>query len=277
MNIPEAQQNSMENKYENDIYPSYEQYPPKENQNVYSKSQEPISEEQAYMMYQQQNRKELDQIELEKERARQILQRQQEENININQKQIPNQNDYYPPNYNNNINYSHYNPNYQESTKMSEFNSAKMEYLKNKQKNLSTKDNIFSTSEIPKPQPKYSNEPLTNADRLRIQREYAQFLDSQINAKNKRNGKNKNDGLNMVQSSGYEVEGPNPYQQMRNKHSKLRDIPQDPYSVKNYNISSKSYLSSNPITNPVNSYKFVDKRRVPSGRLQNSGSNVVGN
>ena len=51
---------------------------------------------------------------------------------------------------------------------MSEFNSAKMEYLKNKQKNLSTKDNIFSTSEIPKPQPKYSNEPLTNADRLRI-------------------------------------------------------------------------------------------------------------
>ena len=280
MNIPEAQQNSVENKYENDIYPPYEQYPSKENQNAYPKSQEPISEEQAYMMYQQQqqNRKDLDQIELEKERARQILQRQQEENININPQQIPNQNqnEYYPPN-NNNINYSHYNPNYQESTKMSEFNSAKMEYLKNKQKNLSTKDNIFSTSEIPKPQPKYNNEPLTNADRLRIQREYAQFLDSQINAKNKRNGKNKNDGLNMVQSSGYELEGPNPYQQMRNKHSKLRDIPQDPYSVKNYNISSKSYLSSNPITNPVNSYKFVDKRRVPSGRLQNSGSNVVGN
>ena len=108
MNIPEAQQNSVENKYENDIYPPYEQYPPKENQNVYPKSQDPISEEQAYMMYQQQqqNRKELEQIELEKERARQILQRQQEENININQQQIPNQNqnEYYPPNYNNNIN-----------------------------------------------------------------------------------------------------------------------------------------------------------------------------
>ena len=229
--------------------------------------------------------------ELEKERARQILQRQQEENIN--QQQIQNQNDYYPQSYNNSNNYPYYNQNYQESAKMSEFNSAKMEYLKNKQKNLSTKDNIFSTSEIPKPQPKYSNEPLTNADRLRIQREYAQFLDSQINAKNIKsvkfdipkktntknikNGKNKNDGLNMVQSSGYEVEGPNPYQEIRNRRSKLRDIPQDPYSVKNYNISSKSYLSSNPITNPVNSYKFVDKRRVPSGRLQNSGSNVVGN
>ena len=130
------------------------------------------------------------------------------------------------------------------------------------------KRNIFSVSEEPNPQPKYNNEPLTNADRLRIQREYAQFLDSQINAKNMRENKNKNNGLNMVQSSGYEVEGPNPYEQMRNKHSKLRYIPQDPYSVKNYNISSNnSYLSSNPITNPVNSYKFVDKRRIPSGRL----------
>ena len=157
---------------------------------------------------------------------------------------------------------------------MSEFNSAKMEYLKNKQKNLLTKDNIFSVSEIPKTVPKYNNEPLTNADRLRIQREYAQFLDSQINAKNLKN--KKNNGLNMEQSSGYEIEGPNPYEQMRNKHSKLRDIPQDPYSVKNYNISNNTYLASNPITNPVNSYKFVDKRRVPSGRLQNSGSNIVG-
>ena len=144
------------------------------------------------------------------------------------------QNDYYQQNYNNLSPY--YNPNnnknIQEPIKMSEFNSAKMEYLKNKQKNLLTKDNIFSVSEIPKTVPKYNNEPLTNADRLRIQREYAQFLDSQINAKNLKN--KKNNGLNMEQSSGYEIEGPNPYEQMRNKHSKLRDIPQDPYSVKNY-------------------------------------------
>ena len=60
------------------------------------------------------------------------------------------------------------------------------------------KRNIFSVSEEPNPQPKYNNEPLTNADRLRIQREYAQFLDSQINAKNMRENKNKNNGLNMV-------------------------------------------------------------------------------
>ena len=268
----------IEDKYEtNEKYPPYSQYPSEipQNQNMYNQSQEPMPEEQAYMMYhqQQQDRKELEQMEMEKERARILLERQQREKLN--QEKIPNQNDYYQQNYNSESPYYNNNNN-REQIKMSEFNSAKMEYLKNKQKNLLTKDNIFSISETPKPQPKYNNEPLTNADRLRIQREYAQFLDSQINAKNMRENKNKNNGLNMVQSSGYEVEGPNPYEQMRNKHSKLRDIPQDPYSVKNYNISSNSYLASNPITNPVNSYKFVDKRRVPSGRLQNSGSNIVG-
>ena len=284
ISVPENQseiknqpQNLIENKYENDNYPPYQKYPPPENQNTYPQSQEPISEEErAYIMYQQQqNRQEIEQMEMKKERARQILERQQKENINPQPSQYQNQNDYYPPNYNNNSS-SYYNQNYQESAKMSEFNSAKMEYLKNRQKNLLTKDNIFSVSEIKKPPPKYNNDPLTNADRLRIQREYAQFLDSQINAKNMKEGKNKNNGLNQVQSSVYEVEGPNPYQQMRMKHSKLRDIPQDPYSVKNYNISNNSYLASNPITNPVNSYKFVDKRRVPSGRLQNSGSSIVG-
>ena len=268
----------IDNKYENnEKYPPYSQYPSEipQNLNMYPQSQEPMSEEQAYMMYQQQqqNRKELEQMEMEKERARILLERQQREKLN--QEQISNQNDYYQQNYNNESPYYN-NNNSLEQIKMSEFNSAKMEYLKNKQKNLLTKDNIFSVSETPKPQPKYNNEPLTNADRLRIKREYAQFLDSQINAKILREKKNKNNGLNVVQSSGYEVEGPNPYEQMRNKHSKLRDIPKDPYSVKNYNISNNSYLSSNPITNPVNSYKFVDKRRVPSGRLQNSGSNIVG-
>ena len=284
-NIQEAQpqinnnqtKEQIDDKYENnEKYPPYSQYPSEipQNPNMYPQSQEPMSNEQAYMMYQQQqNRKELEQMEMEKERARILLERQQREKLN--QEQISNQSEYYQQNYNNESPYYNNNNNL-EQIKMSEFNSAKMEYLKNKQKNLLTKDNIFSVSEVPKPQPKYNNEPLTNADRLRIKREYAQFLDSQINAKNLREKKNKNNGLNIVQNSGYEVEGPNPYEQMRNKHSKLRDIPKDPYSVKNYNISSNSYLSSNPITNPVNSYKFVDKRRVPRGRLQNSGSNIVG-
>ena len=57
----------------------------------------------------------------------------------------------------------------------------------------------------------------------------AQFLDSQINAKNMRENKNKNNGLNIFQSCGYELEGPNPYEQMRNKLSKF-----EIYEDKNY-------------------------------------------
>ena len=200
MNNNNQPKEQIEDKYDNnEKYPPYSQYPPEnlQNPNMYPpQSQEPMSEEQAYMMYQQQQkRRELEQIEMEKEKARQIIERQQREKFN--QEQIPNQNDYFQQKYNNESPY--YNNNIKEQTKMSEFNSAKMEYLKNKQKNLLTKDNIFSVSEAPKPQPKYNNEPLTNADRLRIQREYAQFLDSQINAKNMRENKNKNNGLNMVQ------------------------------------------------------------------------------
>ena len=58
------------------------------------------------------------------------------------------------------------------------------------------KHNIFPISEIQKP--RYNNEPLTNVDRLTTQREYTQFLDSKINAKNISNSKIKNEGLNMI-------------------------------------------------------------------------------
>ena len=160
--------------------------------------------------------------------------------------------------------------------KRSQYDNTKLEYLQNKQKNNLSRDNIFSKFEIPKPAPKYTNETLTKADRLRIQREYAQFLDTQINAKNLKNNMNKNNGLGPGISNNEYNTGPNPYQKLREKYNKLKEIPQDPYSIKNYNISSNSYLTSNPITNPINSYKFVDRRRVPSGRLQNNGSNIVG-
>ena len=250
-------QNTSENKYEN--YPSQPQYPP-EMKNYYP-PQEHGLDEQGFLMYQQQ--KQMQEIE-DRERARQILERQQMERMK--------QNEYYqePPSS------IPYNATYenQNSEKVREYKNSKMEYLQNKQKNLLNKDNIFSVGEIPKPQPKYSNEPLTNAERLRIQREYAQFLDAQINAKSIKN-KARNNGLGSTQSTGYDVGGPNPYQQLRDKHNKLKDIPQDPYSTKNYNISNNSYLTSNPITNPVNSYKFVDRRRL-SGRLQNNGSNIIG-
>ena len=272
MNIPESQQQPQlsnqeinENKYQN-----FQNYPKEAQIQNQFLPQDQGFDEQAYLMYQKQKQmQEMQEME-ERERAKQILERQQMEKMNINNlnniNEFSPQNEYYPQ-------ISPYNI----PERKSEYNSAKMEYLQNKQKNMLSKDNIFSVSEIPKPPPKYNDQPLTNKDRLRIQREYAQFLDAQINAKLMKNSKTKNNGLGNIQSSGYEVGGPNPYQQLRDKHNKLKDIPQDPYSTKNYNISNNSYLTSNPITNPVNSYKFVVRRRVSSGRLQNSGSNVVGN
>ena len=276
LNIQEPQkpmiyQGMNENNYDNEN--NYINYPQIQKGGQIENSLPPQDQgfdEQAYLMYQKQKQlQEMQEFEeRERERAKQILERQQMEKLNINNMNNINQeNEYYHQNplINNQI---------QIPERKSEFNSAKMEYLQNKQKNMLSKDNIFSTSEIPKPPPKYNNEPMTNADRLRIQREYAQFLDAQINAKNIK--KNKNNGLGTIQSSGYDIGGPNPYQQLRDKHNKLKDIPKDPYSTKNYNISNNSYLPNNPITNPVNSYKFVDRRRISSGRLQNSGSNIVG-
>jgi len=265
-NIPEQlngvnSQNINEEKFRN-YQPSYQN----EMENYYSQKGQGFNDHD-YLIYQQQ--RPMSEME-ERERARQIIERQQMEKMRINDM---NPNEYYPQEYLP----IQYNPSYdnQMIEKINEFNSAKMEYLQNKQKNLLSKDNIFAPAEIKKPPPKYNNEPLTNADRLRIQREYAQFLDEQINAKSIKN-KVRNNGLGQIQDTGYEVGGPNPYQQLRDKHNKLKDIPQDPYSVKNYNISSNSYLTSNPITNPVNSYKFVDRRRVSSGRFQNNGSNIIG-
>ena len=257
---------------------NYENYPPpysKElsGQNLPPSQEQGYDEQQAYLMYQQQQRQ-MQEME-ERERVKQILERQQMEKMNMNDNYLQNENysqaqaSLYDSPYNNEMQM-------QIPERKSEFNTAKMEYLQNKQKNMLSKDNIFSVSEVPKPPPKYNNEPLTNADRLRIQREYAQFLDAQINAKMIKNSKNRNNGLNQVQSTGYDIGGPNPYQQLRDKHNKLKDIPQDPYSVKNYNMSQNSYLTSNPITNPVNSYKFVDRRKISSGRFQNNGSNVIG-
>ena len=230
--------------------------------------------EQDYLMYQQQQQKNIGEYE-EREGNNNIMEKQQLEKMNMNNMKDNNIENYYPQEQSSLYNSPYYNSEMTISERKSEFNSAKMEYLQNKQKNMTSRDNIFSALEIPKPPPKYNNEPFTKADRLRIQREYAQFLEAQINAKNIKNNKNRNNGLNQLPKTAYDFGGPNPYQQLREKYNKLKDIPQDPYSVKNYNISNNSYLSSNPITNPVNSYKFVDRRKVSSGRLQNSGNNVI--
>jgi ATP-dependent helicase/nuclease subunit A len=58
------------------------------------------------------------------------------------------------------------------------------------------------------------------------------------------------------------------------KHNKFKDIPSNPYSNKNYNYIAGTSMPANPITNPVNSYQFYD-RRIPSGRLRDLGTNIV--
>ena len=249
-NIQERQKIIEQIKNEN-----YQPYPynPQEMPNYYP-SYEQILDEKAFLMYQQQK-------QMQEMKGREIDGQNFENYQNDYEYQgIP----YNSPNNN------------QLKEKMIAFQNSKMEYLKNKQKNMLSKENIFSESKIQTPQPKYTNETLTKSDKLRLQREYAQFLDTQINEKNMKNKNNINNNNNLEtnQNTGNDNEGPNPYQQLRDKHDKLKDIPQDPYSVKNYNISNKSYLTSNPIINPVNSYKFVDKRRDTSGTLQNNGNNI---
>ena len=70
--------------------------------------------------------------------------------------------------------------------------------------------------------------------------------------------------------------GMNPYQKIKERNSKLNDIPKDPYSNKEYNINADSFLSSNPITNPSNSYQYNNGRRRVSERFQNNGNIIIG-
>lgn len=157
---------------------------------------------------------------------------------------------------------------------------TRAEYLQNKQKNNTSYDNVFRIKQ-PQLPPKKENEPTSKYGKEQIKREYARFLEGQINAKKvyedtmKNLSKGSEPVINVNRNDNFLYGGFNPYQQIREKKSKLNDIPQDPYSSKKYNIDGNSYLSSNPITNP-NSYQFSGgKRRTPSGRLQNSGNNVI--
>ena len=62
------------------------------------------------------------------------------------------------------------------------------------------------------------------------------------------------------------------------KITKSNYIPSNPYSEKKYNLG-KSNLSTNPITNPINSYKFdynrLNNPLINTGRLANAGSNII--
>ena len=161
--------------------------------------------------------------------------------------------------------------------------SSKNEYLLNKQKNMLSNYDIFKGKGYYQTQYKQnddSNNP--KFGKLEKQREYAKFLEGQINSKRiyeetiKNLSKNSEPEIEKYRNNNMMIfGGMNPYQKIKERNNKLNDIPQDPYSNKTYNINSDSYLTSNPITNPVNSYQFNGRRRF-SGRFQNNGSNIIG-
>ena len=136
---------------------------------------------------------------------------------------------------------------------------ARSEYLANKKKNNSSFNAILnqdsqSQQNFPQNQ-NFDNDTKSYYSKLEQQKQYRDYLDSQVTAKHQVDQMTKN-----ALSSG-----PNPYKALREKNSKFKEIPSNPYSNKNYNFNNPghdSYLSSNPITNPVNSYKFNDQRKV---------------
>ena len=125
------------------------------------------------------------------------------------------------------------------------------QFNENKKKNTSSEDHIFKVSPpLPTP-PKYNDEPLTLKERKEIQRDYAKYLDWQINEKNARNAKTPfnlkynpildDDNLNR---NKYEED----FQTIKEKNNYGKDLPINPYSSKNYDYNNKSNLGLNPIS-----------------------------
>jgi hypothetical protein len=161
--------------------------------------------------------------------------------------------------------------------------SSKNEYLLNKQKNMLSNYDIYKGKDYYQTQYKQDDDTINpKYGKLEKQREYAKVLEGQINSKRiyeetiKNLCKNTEPEIERFKNNNMMIfGGMNPYQSIKDRNNKLNDIPQDPYSNKNYNINSESYLSSNPITNPVNSYQYKGRKRF-SGRFQNNGNNIIG-
>ena len=164
-------------------------------------------------------------------------------------------------------------------------NSSKDEYLLNKQKNMISNYDIYKGKEYfqTQYQNNKNNEDNPKYGKLEKQREYAKFLEGQINSKRiyeetiRNLSKNSEPDRERLKNNNMMIfGGMNPYQKIKERNSKLNDIPKDPYSNKEYNINANSFLSSNPITNPGNNYQYnIGGRRI-SGRFQNNGNNIIG-
>ena len=152
------------------------------------------------------------------------------------------------------------------------------EYILNKRKNMTSYDDIYKGKEYQMNQRNLNEK----NKKLEQQREYAKILEGQINSKNiyyetMRNlSKNSEPERDRFKYDNNLLFGNmNPYTKIKERNNKLNDIPNDPYSNKNFNFNSNnSYLSSNPIINPGNNYNFND--RIRSGeRLQNNGNIII--
>ena len=148
-------------------------------------------------------------------------------------------------------------------------NDSRLEYIKNKQKSMSNKDNIYNINENPQEPVKiYNNEPLNNTNKM--QKECDRYLNTQINENKAKNMIN----IELDDEEIYHNDDDNPLEKMRKKFSKLNDKTQDPYSNKNYTNKSNSYMRSIPIINMINNKTFVNRMKT-SGTFQNNGINIM--
>ena len=115
------------------------------------------------------------------------------------------------------------------------------QFNENKRKNTNSEDHIFNVKQVPPNPPKYTDEPLTSKERKEIQREYAKYLDWQINEKNIRNAKTPmykkyNPILDDDNSDMKKIEDQNSDMRESNNIIK-REIPINPYyNYKNTNV-----------------------------------------
>ena len=115
------------------------------------------------------------------------------------------------------------------------------QFNENKRKNTNSEDYIFNVKPVPPTPPKYTDEPLTSKERKEIQKEYAKYLDWQINEKNIRNAKTPmfkkyNPILDDDNSNMKKIEDQNSAVRENNNIIK-REIPINPYyNYKNTNL-----------------------------------------
>ena len=178
-----------------------------------------------------------------------------------NYNQIQTSNNNYNNNNYNQIHTPNNNNNFQNNKKNKpEFLDSRKEYLHNKTYNTSSIGNIITDPYTKKPQ----NELSDYKQRIRNERHYKELLDDQIIYTN-----NNYRPLRRVYTN------PNPYEVIREKNSPFYEIPHDPYNLKTYNFDVTSSLPNNPITNPINSYRFRDKRKIYNEYFTNLGKILV--